>query len=101
MYLYSRSLYVIVMVLRGDVTLVGVTYMISFNKHSYHHNHLIYDSLVFIKNLINDKSKNNKKGYYLFHSLTVIYNTYKCMTYRRVHLYPLCYCIQYIYLRFQ
>ena len=64
-------------------------------------------SIVFIKNLINDKSKHKKKMFticiILSGAQTVIYNIYKSMTSLWVHLYPLfvLYSIYiYIYMRF-
>ena len=50
-------------------------------------------SLVFIKHLINNKSKQKKKMLlfvlYFLGPLTVIYDMYKSMTSWEVHLYPL------------
>ena len=50
--------------------------------------------LLFINNLINDKSKHNKEQMLLFvlycpRPFTVMYNMYKSMTSRGVHLYPI------------
>ena len=58
--------------------------------------------LVFINNLINDKSKyKNKMLLFVLYGkgpLIFIYNLYKSMTSRRDHLYRYLYCMQYIYI---